>query len=141
MEPPRPPTVVKWGVRVALDAISLREESGWRGAQPTVVAKHAAKFEREYGETLFRNIRLRASTAEGDLDDDCDGKHLLDDGKSTVTALVVLRDKLASTKDGLAGCPNGALREVLLHGVLTDVGALYFGRRPQSEGVQHSRTR
>ena len=92
------PTVVNHGYRIPLGDISLSESSGWRPAQAGVVRTFEIDFPMLYGRGIQRAPRvLLKEIPQGDaackFQEDAEGKALLDDGKSTIGALLALLGK------------------------------------------------
>ena len=104
------PEVLFHGLKVPLRDISIAGESGWRSSQKAVVSSFVTRFPAEYGAGLFRPIRLLAvgnaavkdgepfpmtclaTISETDADGKTKPKLLLDDGKSSIDALIQISD-------------------------------------------------
>jgi hypothetical protein len=114
----RGPVVVKPGQRVPAEKLSTKEDSGWRALQKAVSAKLQVKFVDSYGAGITRVIRVLCD-AEGQQTLDSDGNYLLDDGKSSASALHAIKARLdANTLKQEDLCPN--LQKAFSDGVLVD---------------------
>eukprot|EP00959_Pyramimonas_sp_CCMP1952_P309708 6481274-Pyramimonas_sp.AAC.1 len=118
------PDIVDHGFRVKLDEISLDDSSGWRPAQAGVVREFYCSFQSTYMATLHRPPRLLVSSTKSPLDlmMDSAGKYMLDDGKSTIKALMQLKAEYAA---GTLGPCCEKLTQVLVSGELV-VQAVHY---------------
>ena len=108
---------------VPLDNFSLSATSGWRASNRHVVRSFESKFADQYGQSLFRNVRVHVDSSKEFRKDQAG--ILLVDGKGTIDALTNLKIKFVDTgfSQHDAGC-NDECWQALTNGVPVD--GVYF---------------
>ena len=118
--------------------LSVSDASGWRPQQHSVIAQFSASFIEDDGRTIAAGVTVVSKDESGVPAVDNDGTLILDDGKSTVSALQNLHlqwnavDKEHMLAQGL--CP--ALVEVLLNGLQVTM-VLYEDSQPVHRMAWH----
>ena len=92
------PEIVEHGIKVPPSNISVSDASGWRPKQSGLVAQFVGTFVDSYMASLHRCPRLLVTEASSPPKFmlDSDGTYIIDDGKSTILALLTLQGLYSS---------------------------------------------